>query len=162
MKTKTILVVEDEMGPRESLKMILGPHYNVELAENGLRAVEILEKRLIDGVTMDLRMPGPSGIEALKRIKKRWPSIQVLVITGYATLRTALDAIRHGAFDYLQKPFNIDELVDTMRRMITKKDQMEAMEVLMGGQNIPEAEGVLVSASSRTPVLAYSDFENIG
>jgi len=160
MNKKTILVVEDEMGPRESLKMILGAHYQIELAENGLKAMEILERQSIDGITMDLRMPGPSGIDALKQIKKRWPAIQVLVITGYATLKTALDAIRHGAFNYLQKPFDIDELVDVMQKMVAKKNQMEGV----GGLNLPEREYPVASPSPPTvksAAFAFSDFENI-
>jgi len=163
MQTKTILIVEDEMGPRESLKMILSPHYHVQSAENGLKAIAILEKQEIDGVTMDLRMPGPSGIEVLKQIKKRWPSIQILVITGYATLRTALDAIRYGAFHYLQKPFDIDELVDTMKRMIVKKTLLEEMAFLTNNKNLAENEGVLVSPlpNKISPAFSYSDFEDM-
>jgi len=163
MGAKTILIVEDEIGPRESLRMILGAHYQVESAENGLMAVEILKRQSIDGVTLDLRMPGPSGIEVLKQIKKKWPSIQVLVITGYATLRTALDAIRYGAFHYLQKPFDIDELVDTMHRMIRKKEQMDHVDSLTNRQNLQNGEESLPSpkSDSKAPVLAFSDFENM-
>ena len=145
MKEKTILVVEDEMGPRESLKMILGPRYHVETAENGLKAVEILEKKPVDGVTIDLRMPGPSGIEVLKQIRKRWPLTQVLVITGYATLKTALDAIRYGAFNYLQKPFDVDELIDAVRGMIAKKEALEEMAFLTATRSLSEREEALVS-----------------
>ena len=160
MKAKTVLVVEDEMGPRESLKMILGSHYHVELAENGLRAVEILQKQKVDAVTLDLRMPGPSGIEDLKHIKSRWPSIQVLVITGYATLRTALDAIRHEAFHYLQNPFDIDELVDTMRRMILKKEQMEEMDFLVRSKD-PSKNAVVPLSEELSPLFAASDFDHL-
>jgi len=128
MDTKTILVVEDELGPRESLKMILGSKYHVEVAENGIKAFEMLSKKNIDGITMDLRMPGPSGIEVLKQIKAKFPSIEVLVITGYGTLRTALDAMRYGAYNYILKPFNIDEIVGTMERMLLKKKKMDQMD----------------------------------
>jgi DNA-binding NtrC family response regulator len=147
---KTLLIVEDELGPRESLKMILGSHYNIEVAENGLKAVDILSKKKIDGVTMDLRLPGPCGIEVLKQIKLKFPAIEVLVITGYGTLRTALDAMRYGAYNYLLKPFNIDEVVDLIRKMLDRKDQMEEWACFRNGNDGLYKKEVLTSSLSQT------------
>jgi DNA-binding NtrC family response regulator len=121
MEKETVLVVDDELGPRASLNMILKSLYQVELAENGIAAIQIMQEKEVDLVTMDIRMPGPSGVEVLKKIKEKWPSVEVLVITGYGTLRTALDAIHYGASDYLLKPFDIANLVEVTRRLITRK-----------------------------------------
>lgn len=125
---ETVLIVDDELGPRESLKMILKSHYRIESAENGMAAMGILlEEKKIDLVTMDIRMPGPSGIEVLKKIKERWPSVEVLMVTGYGTLRTAMDAIHYGACDYLLKPFDIDEIVAVVRKGLARKKQNDEM-----------------------------------
>ncbi len=118
---ETILIVDDQLGPRESLKMILKSHYRIESAENGMDAIGVLQDKKIDLITMDIRMPGPSGLEVLKKVKERWPFIEVLIVTGHGTLRTSMDAIHYGACDYLLKPFNIDELLESIRKALARK-----------------------------------------
>jgi putative two-component system response regulator len=93
----SILVVDDEAGPRESLRMILKPMYDIHTAENGKEAVNFLSQKKVDLVTLDLNMPGLSGIEVLKEIKKLQPDIEVMIVTGYGTLSNAQEAIRFGA-----------------------------------------------------------------
>lgn len=124
---RTILIVDDEIGPRESLKMILKPFYNVETAEDGIKALEIIQQKEIDLVTLDLKMPGPHGGEVLKQIKQNNPDIEVLIITGYGSLKSAIDGIRHGACDYLIKPFNISEIINIINKALAKKKKMEEL-----------------------------------
>ena len=124
---RTILVVDDEIGPRESLKMILKPFYNIETAEDGIKALEIIQQKEIDLVTLDLKMPGPHGGEILKQIKQKNPDIEVLIITGYGSLKSAIDGIRHGACDYLIKPFNISEIINIINKALAKKKKMEEL-----------------------------------
>lgn len=124
---RTILIVDDEIGPRESLKMILKPFYNVETAEDGIKALDIIQEKEIDLVTLDLKMPGPHGGEVLKQIKQKNPDIEVLIITGYGSLKSAIDGIRHGACDYLIKPFNISEIINIINKALNKKKKMEEL-----------------------------------
>jgi len=98
----SILVVDDEMGPRESLKMILNPYYNVHTADRGTQAVEMLKQIPVDLVTVDLKMPGFSGINVLEKVKQHDPDIEAIIITGYGSLDTAIEGLRLGAFDYIR------------------------------------------------------------
>ncbi|MCX8119111.1 MAG: response regulator [Desulfobacterota bacterium] len=116
-----ILIVDDEIGPRESLRMILKPHYNIFTAENGLAALQILKQHEIDVVTLDLRMPGMSGIETLKEIRAIDPDVMVIIITGYGTLNSAIEAIRYGVFDYIPKPFNVPEIICIIEKSVQRR-----------------------------------------
>lgn len=127
LSKRTILIVDDEIGPRESLKMVLKPFYKVETAEDGTKALEIIDEKEIDLVTLDLKMPGLEGGEVLKRIKQKNPEIEVLIVTGYGSLKSAIDGIRHGACDYLIKPFNISDIVNIINKAINKKRKMEEL-----------------------------------
>src|SRR5438477_2486185 len=122
METKPhILVVDDEMGPRESLKMILNPYYNVHLAERGGQAIEILNKFPVDLVTLDLKMPGLTGINVLEKVKQRDPDIEAIIITGYGSLDTAIEGLRLGAFDYISKPFDVNHILSLVRRGLERR-----------------------------------------
>jgi len=121
MNQPSILIVDDEIGPRESLRMILKPTYQVFTAEDGRKAIEIIHQRPIDLVTLDLRMPDLSGTEVLKAIKKHNSEIEVIIITGYGTLKTAIDGIRWGVFDYITKPFNVAEIISVIKKAIERR-----------------------------------------
>lgn len=106
-----ILVVDDDSGPRDLLKAALTEEgFFVQTANSGLQACQIFDEGRFDLVLTDLKMPGLNGIELLKKIKARSPLTLVILITGYASLRSAIEAIRAGAYDYLTKPFQLDEL----------------------------------------------------
>ena len=117
-----ILVIDDEMGPREALKTILKPYYNVYAAERGGQALEILNQIPVDLVTVDLRMPGLSGIKVLEKIKKQDSDIEAIVITGYGSLDTAVEGLRLGAFDYIAKPFDVNHILDLVRRALERRE----------------------------------------
>lgn len=117
-----ILVVDDEMGPRESLKMILNPHYNVYTAERGAQAVEMLKQFPVDLVTLDLKMPGFSGINVLEKVKQYDPDIEAIIITGYGSLDTAIEGLRLGAFDYISKPFDVNHILALVRRGLERRN----------------------------------------
>ncbi|MBI5376764.1 MAG: response regulator [Candidatus Schekmanbacteria bacterium] len=116
-----ILIVDDEIGPRESLRMILKPLYNVFIAENGTKAMDIIRKEQIDVVTLDMRMPGIQGTEVLKSIKKYRSDIEVIIVTGYGTLKTAIEGIRWGVFDYITKPFNVSEIIAVIKKAADRR-----------------------------------------
>src|ERR671936_3102567 len=116
-----ILVVDDEMGPRESLRMLLKPSYQVKTAESAAAALQELPKIRPDLVILDIKMPDMDGLEALRHIKRADPSIEVVMITAYASLETVKLALSHGAFEYLIKPFSRQDLEDVVRRALLRR-----------------------------------------
>ena len=125
MEAKTnasnILIVDDEIGPRESLRMVLKPNYNVYTVENGYAAIQMIQQVEIDVLTLDLKMPGMNGIDTLKEIRMISPDVMVIIITGYGTLKTAIEAIRYGVFDYIPKPFNVPEILTIIDKSIQRR-----------------------------------------
>ena len=121
MPKETILVVDDEAGPRESLRMILKPLYEVHTASNGREALDLMKSKDIDVVTLDLNMPGLSGIDVLKETRKFKPNTEVIVITGYGTLNNAQEAIRFGAGDFISKPFNVADIISIVSKSFERR-----------------------------------------
>ncbi len=116
-----ILIVDDEIGPRESLRMILKPYYNIFTAESGYAAIQMVQQVAVDVVTLDLKMPGISGIETLKEIRRTDQDVMVIIITGYGTLQSAIEAIRYGVFDYIPKPFNVPEIMSVIDKAVQRR-----------------------------------------
>jgi len=116
-----ILVVDDEIGPRESLRMILKPSYEIVTADSGETALKTLSTFNPDLVFMDIKMPKMDGIELLQRIKAMDPTIEAVMITAYASLDTVKNALTHGAFEYLIKPFSRSDLEETVRRALARR-----------------------------------------
>jgi len=117
----SILIVDDEVGPRESLRMILKPIYEVHSAENGQEAINFISQKKVDLVTLDLNMPVLPGIEVLKNIKKLQPDIEVMIVTGYGTLGNAQEAIRCGAGDFISKPFNVADIIAIVSKAFERR-----------------------------------------
>ncbi len=104
-----VLIVDDEQVIREGCERALASSgYEVSKAENGARGIELLENERFDIILLDLMMPGVDGFEVLKWVKEFRPSVQVIVITGFATVSEAVKAMRQGAFDFVGKPFSPD------------------------------------------------------
>lgn len=125
----TVLIVDDESGPRESLKLLLKSRYKVEEADGGLRAMQIIRKRKVDLVTLDLRMPGMDGLAVLKSIKEYNPRIEVMIITGYGA-ESAADLVRLGARSYYTKPFDISQLMVEIAQAIDNKKKFDRSGIL--------------------------------
>jgi len=119
-ENKSILIVDDEFGVRESLKMIFKPIYHVHTAASGEEALRCIQKEKIDLVTLDLKMPGLSGLEILREIKKDHPFIEVIIITGYGSGENAMEAIRCGA-EFITKPFNVPDILISLNKSIEKQ-----------------------------------------
>jgi DNA-binding response OmpR family regulator len=117
----TILVVDDERGPRESLRMILRPTHEVLCARDGLEALEILRTGAVDLVTLDLNMPGIQGEEMMRTIRREFPNVELIVITGHGTLENAAEAVRYGVSDYLQKPFDVVQVSASVFRALSRR-----------------------------------------
>jgi len=125
-----ILIIDDEMGPRESLKVILKPYYNVHTAERGGQAIEMIGQVPIDLVTVDLKMPGLSGIKVLEKVKQHDPDIEAIIVTGYGSMDTAIDGLRLGAFDYISKPFDVSHILDLVQRALERRKAKKRLKEL--------------------------------
>jgi len=111
-----LLVVDDEEGPRQSLRVVFMNDYNVLLANDGIRALEIAKQNKINVAVVDLRMQHMDGIEVMEKLKAVQPTIEIIMLTAYETIDTIRQALRLGACDYLNKPFDIA----AMRKAIAK------------------------------------------
>ncbi len=116
----TLLIVDDEEGPRQSLRIVFKNDYNVLLATNGLDAIEIIRHNAVDVTVLDIMMLGISGVETLKEIKQVDPSVEVIMLTAFETIETARQALRHGASDYLNKPFDISTMRAAVAHAVQK------------------------------------------
>ena len=126
-----VLVVDDEENIRDGSERTLKPiGFEVFKASRGSEALEILSQRKISIVLLDLKMPGMDGMEVLGRIQEINPSILVIVITGYATVQTAIEAMKQGAYDFIPKPFEPDQLRMVVRRAHEKIRLLQETEKL--------------------------------
>ncbi|MGW8273262.1 MAG: response regulator, partial [Thermodesulfovibrionales bacterium] len=106
-----VLVVDNEEIARRSIAHALGKDdYSVHAAANGIEALKALEQGEYNVILTDLKMAGMSGMEVLDRVKARYPHTEVIMMTGYATIGTAVEAMKRGAFHYIAKPLNLDEV----------------------------------------------------
>src|SRR5215510_8626464 len=132
-KTKpTLLVIDDETGPRDALQVILRPFFNVQTAESASAAIDVLNSQRIDIITLDQKLPDRQGIELLQDIKHHHAGIEVIIITGYGSLKAAMDGIRHGAAGYLLKPFNVTELLSLVNQTLEKKQRLDLLRHFIG------------------------------
>ena len=124
---ENILVIDDELAPRQSVMMVLKDDYNVSTAAGAYEGLEYMSQHHVDLVVMDVRMPEMDGITALQEIKKKHSDIEVILLTAYANLDTARDAILCGAFDYLIKPFDKDDLLLLVKKGLEKRRASKAL-----------------------------------
>ena len=118
---EVVLVVDDERGPRESLRMILQPNYEVLVARDGSEALQLLRSQPVDLVTLDLSMPGIHGEELMRLMRQEFPEVEVVIITGHGSLENATRAIRYGVADYLQKPFDVVQVSAAVFRCLSRR-----------------------------------------
>lgn len=119
----TLLIIDDEKNIREGLGANFEMEgYNVKLAENGQQGLEYISKGDIDLVITDLRMPGISGEEVLRKVTTETPGIPVIVLTGHGSIDAAVDAMRNGAYDFLTKPLNLDQLTMIVKRALEARE----------------------------------------
>lgn len=126
-----ILIVEDEKSMREVLKILLeGEGYEVSTASDGAEGMACLDRDIFDLVITDVKMPKADGFEVLKRIKDVSPDTIVIMITAFGTKDSAIEAMKLGAYDYISKPFNIDEIRLIVKKAIEKKQAQTELSIL--------------------------------
>lgn len=117
MSKGRVLVIDDEAIVRISCQRVLIPEgYDVVVTSRGDEAITLLEREPFDIVLTDLKMPDMDGIEVLKIIKKQHPGVQVIIITGYGTISTAVQAIKMGAYEYIEKPFTPEDILNVVTK----------------------------------------------
>ena len=139
----TVLVVDDEEGVRASIRAILEETCEILEAEHGAAALEILAQREVDLVMLDQRMPGEAGVDILPRVKALDPSVVVVIATAVRDIRTAVEALKRGAYDYLIKPFEVDDIIGLADRVLEKRDlerEVVSLRSALAGGNV-EAVG---------------------
>ena len=122
MRSKPILVVDDEKNIRLTLSQTLeSMEYSVQTAVNGEEALQKLDQQPTGLVFLDLKMPGMDGMEVLRQIKDRWPNTRVIIITAHGTIQTAVEAMKLGAVDFIQKPFSPNEIREMTRQVLARE-----------------------------------------
>ena len=128
-----ILVVDDEKGIRESLRWSLEDEgFEVLLAENGYKALELLKGTSVDVVVLDLLLPDIDGLDVLRKIKKHYPEIPVIVMSGHGTIETAVKSIKLGAYNFLEKPISLDELMVDIENAVKMEKLYREKEAFWG------------------------------
>lgn len=162
MKGK-ILIVDDEKASRKSLKDILKLEgYTVTAKENGEEALKVLESDDFDLMLLDLKMPGMSGLEVLEKTTDVAPKTKIIMLTAHGSLESAIEALRHGAHDYLLKPATPKDILMSVERGITsgnederKRHLLEQMEASL--QELKDAEGMEATTESPRSLFTLGD-----
>jgi len=128
MSSLCFLLVDDEKDFIETLARRLRRRgYTANCAFSGSEALNLLEKDdSVDVVVLDVRMPDPDGIKTVKKLKKKHPLIEVIMLTVYATVHSAVEALKFGAFDYLTKPYDLNDLICKAEKAFSRKKEREA------------------------------------
>lgn len=122
---KMMLVDDEERFLSTTKKLLAKKGYDVLTAISGMEALEILKRKIVHVVILDVKMPGMDGIAVLKEIKKRFPMVEVIMLTGHATVESAIEGLKSGATDYLMKPTGIEELLEKAMEAFEKRQRLE-------------------------------------
>lgn len=159
MKQQKVLIADDEDGVRELFKAITEEEgYQVFLAKNGLEAVQMARTYLPDVIVLDVRMPELDGLEAFERIKESLIDVPVIFITAFGSSDLAIDAMKHGAYNYITKPFDIEEIKIVIRKALQLRQLTNEVTVLKSGVREDFETGELIGIS---PVM-QEIFKTIG
>ncbi len=122
MENVRILIVDDENDFREAIiKRLRARKFDADGADSGPKALEMLDARDFDVIILDVKMPGMDGIEALRQIKLRKPEVEVVMLTGHASVESGIQGMQLGAFDYVMKPVALEDLLDKIRQACDRK-----------------------------------------
>ena len=128
MTVPNVLLVDDEIAFVETMsKRLTRRNLNILIAHSGTEALDVMasEENPVEVVILDVKMPGMDGIEVLEDIKRKYPLVEVIMLTGHATVSSAIDGMKKGAFDYLLKPCDTNELVEKVNQAASRKREHE-------------------------------------
>jgi DNA-binding NtrC family response regulator len=147
-KSLRVLFVDDEESLREFMRSELpGMGHEVVVCPDGRSALKVLEKERFDAAILDLKMPGMTGIELLEHVRILSPETEAVVMTGYASTETAMQALRLGAFDYITKPCKLDEIEAILNKIVERRELMHKAQALETRVQAAEGPSVLIGAS---------------
>jgi DNA-binding NtrC family response regulator len=147
--TIKVLVVDDEPSSRQlCVEVLKGLGYESEAVDSPAKAIPILEEGQVDIVLSDVRMPGGSGIDLLRLIKESHPSIDVLMMTGFATIPEAVEAVKLGAYDYIAKPFQLEKFRTVVNRLVERQRMAEENRLLREELKTQRGFGEFVGTSA--------------
>lgn len=152
-----ILVVDDKENMRGLLRDILAPHHDIVLAGDGAAARADLEARRFEVVLTDVRMPGLDGFELIRLVKDRWPLTEVVMMTAFASVPAAVEAMRHGAYDYVQKPFDPDDVALVVTRALERHRERASARSTSSQPSRSSSEEDLAALSYREALAAARD-----
>jgi DNA-binding NtrC family response regulator len=122
MSKATVLIVDDEQEYLDIMaERLEGRGYQVDKAQNGIEALEKIDHSGYDAILLDFMMPGMDGMETLKKIRAQKPDLQVILLTGHATIQSGVEAIKLGALDFLEKPAEIEKLSEMIQKAKEKR-----------------------------------------
>ena len=157
-----ILIVDDEARMAESIKDYFQPEgLESDLASNGGQARRLLEEKPYDALVSDLRMPGMDGMQLLRWVKDEGPEIPVIMISAHGDIRDAVEAMREGAYDYLVKPFDPDELLLKVRKAVENRRLRLAVLAGMAGKTKDEMIGESPAMREVDKILAKGHHEGV-
>lgn len=154
-----ILIVDDDVITLKTLTEILSTEgYTVIEASNGIDALKILEQDDIDLMLLDILMPGMSGIEVLREVESISPNTKVIILTGNASLETAVSALRHSAYDYITKPQSAQEILSRVANGLARRDEEKHKRILITQiedsiEQLKEAEGMTATVKHTRKVI---------
>jgi signal transduction histidine kinase len=162
-KKPIVLVIDDEESMRDSCSQILAKDgFHTETAEDGSKGLDKIKEIKPYLVLVDLKMPGISGMEVLEKIREIDPNIISVVITGYATVESAVEAMKIGAYDFLPKPFSPDQLRIIIRRGVEKRRLILETEILRQEKKLMEENFItMVSHQLRSPLVAIMQYYEV-
>jgi DNA-binding NtrC family response regulator len=147
-KSLRVLFVDDEESLREFMRSELpGMGHEVVVCSDGRSALKVLEKERFDAAILDLRMPGMTGIELLQYVKSISPETEAVVMTGYASTETAMQALRLGAFDYITKPCKLEEIDAILRKIVERRELLHRAQALETRVQAAEGPSILIGSS---------------
>lgn len=166
---RSLLIVDDEQVIRDLCSELLAREgYAVESAENGMTALKMIRKSNFDVVLVDVNMPVMNGIELLESIKRDYPHLEVIIMTAFGTIQNAIEAMRKGAFDFILKPFNLDQIQVVTKKCIEKidrdKENQELRNVNEKLREIQEMKDKFIAITShelRTPLSHIKGYVGI-
>ena len=146
----TLLIVDDEPGPRESLRIVFKDRYQCVVTTCGREGIEYAQSHPVDAAILDIKMPDMSGVDVLREIKKVDPNTECIMLTGYETIETARAAVRYGAADYLNKPFDVFAMRELLEKCLARRQQrLAAEESLRALQRMNEELASALTQSNR-------------
>jgi putative nucleotidyltransferase with HDIG domain len=156
----TVLVIDDEAGPRDALKVILRPFFNIQSAESARAAIDVLKSQSIDLITLDQKLPDRQGLDLLQDIKHEHANVEVIIITGYGSLKSAMEGIRYGAAGYLLKPFNVTELITLVNQTLEKKRRLDFLRGFLNASSTHWASEEQCARAWKEMIAGYSKIGN--